>query len=185
MSLVTTATLSWVPSSRHSSAISELLPVPTGPATPSRRARAGGDGRRPSGWSSWWCWWSGTEQAPLTRTVSLTPLLDERGAVRRDLVRTGDGPDTVDHRLHLVGRAGHPADAGAGIERFQLERGADHRLHVVVADQPRGLLGVQPGGRGGHPEHHRSAPGPAGGEVAQVPDRGRRPQQAAAEQVRG
>src|SRR3954471_99402 len=111
MSFVTTARLSSLPSSRQSSAISELLPVPTGPATPIRRARVGV--------------FSGTEQPPLAGSVELAPLLDEGGAVGRDVVGRAGRRDPGNQGLDRDGRVGRPAHALGGVERFELEGGGD------------------------------------------------------------
>src|SRR3954454_16115762 len=107
MSFVTTARLSSVPSSLQSSAINELLPVPTGPATPIRRARVGVVGV-----------WSGTEQPPLAGSMELAPLLDEGGAVGRDVVGRAGRRDPCDQGLDRDRPVGRPAHALAGIEGF-------------------------------------------------------------------
>src|SRR4051812_41730244 len=129
MSLVTTAMLSSVPSSRQSSAIRELLPVPTGPATPIRRALL-----------VLLVLVSGTEQPPLARPVTLPPPPDGGGAVGSDV---GGGPG-LPHRGHggLDRRCGVgcPTDAEAGVEGFQLERGGHDGLDVLVRHEPRRLL---------------------------------------------
>src|SRR5919107_4467542 len=119
MSLVTTARLSSVPSSRQSRAISELLPVPTGPATPRRRARpgAGWDGRG-----------SGTEEPPFGGAVLLAPLLEQRGGGRGERVQgrqAGHGPHQP---LDLGPRRYGPGHVLAGVEGDELERGREHGL---------------------------------------------------------
>src|SRR3954465_12941789 len=113
MSLVTTARLSSAPSSRQSSAIRELLPVPTGPATPRRRARpgAGTVGGR-----------SGTEEPPFGVAVLLAPLLEQRGGAGGQVVPPGEAGDPLHHPLHLRPCGDCPGDALAGVERDQLER---------------------------------------------------------------
>src|SRR3990170_1649136 len=95
MSLVMTPRLSSWPSWAQISAIRELLPVPTGPATPSRSARRGSsppDASAPA--ASGWSWlWSGTIEPPLGCGVGLAPRLDHRCAARRELL---DGPQLGD-----------------------------------------------------------------------------------------
>src|SRR6478609_354088 len=109
MSLVITPRLSSVPSSRQSRAISELLPVPTGPATPSRRDR----------WTGGWkC--SGTEETPLGSGVQLGPVLDLRCGGRGDLLDGAQVGDPRDHRLDLLAGRDRPGDGNGRIERLQL-----------------------------------------------------------------
>src|SRR3954454_9770421 len=132
MSLVTTARLSSAPSSRQSSAISELLPVPTGPATPRRRGRPGGGtvGGR-----------SGTEEPPFSVAMLLAPLLEQRGGGGGQVVHRGEAGDPLHHPFHLVPRATRPGDAVDGVERDELESRGEHGLHVLHPDQPRRVGG--------------------------------------------
>src|SRR5437762_1497216 len=95
MSLVTTASRSRPESSRQIVAMSELLPVPTGPHTPSRSALVAGASM-----------WSGTEQPPGRPGVGLRPPLDLRRAGGRDLVRLGETGD----------RLGQPVDVGQQLQ---------------------------------------------------------------------
>src|SRR6266508_6350135 len=109
MSLVTTPSCREPASSRHSSAIRELLPVPTGPQTPSRRARVGG------------CWWSGTEQPPGADSVGLCPGLDLRSAGGRDGVGRGERGDLGGQAVYVGQGVEDPAGDLGGIQRQQLE----------------------------------------------------------------
>src|SRR4051794_20842254 len=99
MSLVITPMLSSVPSSRQIMAIRELLPVPTGPATPNRNERPARTGPElVEG--------SGTEQPPSAGLVELGPVLELRGRVRRDVVRVGE-PGHPGHHVLDRSRGGH------------------------------------------------------------------------------
>src|SRR6478609_4040982 len=110
MSLVITPRLSSLASSRQIRAISDDLPVPTGPATPSRRvcrpasepiagASAAGKvmvDKVMKGAES------GTEQ-PLARDgMDLGPLLDQRRAERGDLLDGGQLRQVDDHTLDVL-----------------------------------------------------------------------------------
>src|SRR5690606_39976133 len=93
-SLVTTPISSVAARREQSSMISELLPVPTGPQIPRRRARwAGAD--------EWeWAWESAressTEQPPGGVGVTFGVVLDDRRVAGRDLVGAREGGDVDD-----------------------------------------------------------------------------------------
>src|SRR6476660_4309174 len=125
MSLVITPRLSSSASSRQISAISDDFPVPTGPATPSRRVR-----RAPSSPAA--CVMvleagrdsvteSGTEQPLARHGMDLGPLLDLGRTERRDLVQGGQLRQVADHTLDLVRGGYHPTRRDHRIERFDLE----------------------------------------------------------------
>src|SRR5688572_20969563 len=104
MSFVTTPTRHSPASSRHSAAIRLLLPEPTGPPTPTRRARSAGKEALPSS------------------------LVDRRGNLERDSGRgglLGDGPPVggrlARRALHLRRQLRQPARGAGGVERQQLE----------------------------------------------------------------
>src|SRR5215216_3942582 len=99
MSLVTTPTRQSSASSRHSAAIRLLLPEPTGPPTPTRRARSAGKQTLPS------------------------LLVDRCGELERERGRgrlLGNGPpvgDRLARRATYGGRElGEPARADRGVE---------------------------------------------------------------------
>src|SRR5687768_12698235 len=126
MSLVMTPSSSSAASSRQTIAISELLPVPTGPATPRRNER-------------WF--WSGMEQPHSLDGVSLCEHVDQRSAVRRYVGRRRRPADGGDEFLDVRMESQQPTRRFGRIDREQLERGGYHGLRVVVPDQPGGLFG--------------------------------------------
>ena len=141
MSLVMTATEIRGPSSRQSRAMSDVLPVPTGPQTPRRKAR-----------------WSvmvrhGTTSVRRWRGTRPTPraAAPTRRGCRR--VRSGRRPGRrgVDGGRQVQ----QPGGRVDRVARQQLERRGEDRLHVVVRDQPRDRIGGQPGRRSDQPEDSR------------------------------
>src|SRR4051794_37764801 len=95
MSLVTTASRRLPASSRQMVAMSELLPVPTGPHTPSRNALVDGalvDGAGVG---------SGTEQPPAGAGVGLRPALDQGGPGGRDVAGRRECADLVGEVVHV------------------------------------------------------------------------------------
>ena len=68
----------------------------------------------------------------------------------------------VDQLLDLDRRGHRPADPEAGIERGQLQRGRDHSLHVLVADQAGRVSGREPATAAVTPTTTGAAPGPLG-----------------------
>src|SRR5690349_825340 len=110
MSLVMTARRSDEESSRHSRAMRELFPVPTGPQMPSRSAR--------SGWVV-----SGTEQPPGGGGVVLGPCLDLWCSGSGDVAGRGEWCDRPGELLDGGQRGVRPAGHVVGIEGHQLERG--------------------------------------------------------------
>ena len=148
---------------RHSSAISEVLPVPTGPATPSRR-HAG------VGWD-----WSGTEQPPgRCRRGASAQLLDPAVRGARGC-RSGrlEVRDLRDHRRQPRQRRRRPSRGDGRVERPQLEGGRRDGLHVVVPDHPAPSAAASPAACGDRAEHHRPArprrSAPAAGPTARRP----------------
>src|SRR6478752_10609832 len=116
MSLVMTPRLRSAASSRQISAISDDFPVPTGPATPSRRVclpglapvavlvRASTVGLVKASTAGV----SGTEQ-PLARGgMNLGPLLDQRSTERWHLPGVGQLRQVADHTLDLPPGGHHP-----------------------------------------------------------------------------
>src|SRR6478609_2728299 len=99
MSLVMTPRLSSAASSRQSSAISEDFPVPTGPATPSRRVCRSGSASVAVLLTVVTVGVSGTEQPLARRGVNLGPLLDLRSAERGQLPDVGQPRQIDDHTL--------------------------------------------------------------------------------------
>src|SRR3954464_13451546 len=121
MSLVTTPRRR-SPSSRHSAAIRLLLPDPTGPPIPTRRALAG-------------------------KEALLSLLVDGCGELEGDRRRrglVGERPVIVGDRAggecHRRRQRGEPARRDGGVERQQLERGRSHGGGVVVQGEQRGGL---------------------------------------------
>src|SRR4051794_24137225 len=107
MSLVTTPSRSWSPSSRQRSPMSEDLPVPTGPATPSRKARVV----------------SGTEEPPEVVGVLVQPGLQLRGGGGWDVVRLGEVGHGVDQRVDSRVGVQEPLGRLDRVERGELEGG--------------------------------------------------------------
>src|SRR4051812_20675324 len=94
MSLVITPRRSSSASSRQIVAMSELLPVPTGPATPSRKERVSGI--------------SGMEQPHSLGHVVLRVDVDEWGGVGGDLVDVGQWRDIGDELFDVVVKGSEP-----------------------------------------------------------------------------
>src|ERR1700749_3231487 len=107
MSLVTTAIWNLPASSRHTIAISELLPVPTGPQTPSLRALVE----------------SGTEQPPGGAGMDLRPVLDLGRTGRGDVGCRRQQADLVGQPVHVREKLEAPRHRVCRIEREELERG--------------------------------------------------------------
>src|SRR6476469_2350222 len=117
MSLVTTPMRSSSASCAHTSMTRELLPVPTGPQTPSLRARDDGCAVV-SGVVG-----SGTEQPPASGGVHLGEVLEPGGTGGGDLVRAGESGKLEGERRHLRQGGDHPPDGGHGVQGAQLEGG--------------------------------------------------------------
>src|SRR6476619_1249324 len=101
MSLVMTPRLRSAASSRQISAISDDFPVPTGPATPSRRVCRRGSAVVAAPAAPVSVGVSGTEQ-PLARGgMNLGPLLDQRRTERGHLPGVGQPRQVDDHTLDL------------------------------------------------------------------------------------
>src|SRR6266536_4138048 len=92
MSLVITPSRNSPASSRQTVAISELLPVPTGPATPRRNDRV--------------C--SGMEQPHSLGGMVLREQIDQRRAVRGNLLDVGERRDVADDSLVVLMRPSQP-----------------------------------------------------------------------------
>src|SRR6478735_3159053 len=134
MSLVMTPMLRSAASSRQISAISDDFPVPTGPATPSRRVCRSGS-MAAELLLAVTTWVSGTEQ-PLARGgMDLGPLLDLRRAERGQLPGVRQPRQVDDHTLDLRPGGDHPTGRDHRVEWFELEGGGGHGLRVVVPDQ--------------------------------------------------
>src|SRR5215218_10315813 len=101
MSLVTTPSRSWPASSPQTAAIRLLLPEPTGPPTPIRRARS-----------------AGKESLPLV-VVDRRGELDGHGGGRRQ--RPAVGSDPPRGGAHRGREVGEPADRHRRIERQELQ----------------------------------------------------------------
>src|SRR5690606_13563612 len=140
MSLVTTAMDSPPESSRQSVAMSELLPVPTGPATPSRRVRRAAPASRSAVFSGD-AVFSGNEQPPCRVRVRSGPVVDQRSGARGDVAGGGGRGGLPDHLLDPRGGGQEPVDRGERVAGAELERRGGDRLHVVVERGARGLLG--------------------------------------------
>src|SRR6187431_481530 len=123
MSLVITPSASSAANSRQISAMIDDLPVPTGPATPSRR-----DLLVPVAVETG----SGTEQPLLGNGVDLCPRLDQWCAGGRDFLRCGNVGQLGDEILDVAGHLDDPADSVGRVHRMQLQRGRTGGLHVVV-----------------------------------------------------
>src|SRR6478672_6579618 len=110
MSLVMTPMLRSAASSRQISAISEDFPVPTGPATPSRRVCRSGSATVAVAvlLTVVTVGFSGTEQPLARRGVNLGPLLDLRSAERGQLPGVGQPRQIADHTLDLRLGGQHP-----------------------------------------------------------------------------
>src|SRR5690349_23656072 len=108
MSLVTTPSSSSSLSSRQTIAMSEDLPVPTGPATPSRNARVT-------------CGFSSTEKPPWAGGVGVLPLLQQRRRCGGYAVRLGEVRDGTDDHLDVGTGVQQPLGRLDRVERAQLE----------------------------------------------------------------
>ena len=110
-------------SSRQTVAMSELLPVPTGPQTPSLRARRVG-GQALNNLlvvRAWACAHPSMSGEPV---AGISPGTSGSATSSANAVDVGQQADAPRRR---VGR----------VEREQLERGREHGLHVVVGDDAR------------------------------------------------
>src|ERR1700753_1110128 len=112
MSLVTTPTRRSEASSPHSAAIRLLLPEPTGPPTPIRRARS-----------------TGKQALPRLQ-------VDGRGQLERDRRRRGQWAAAPGSRPRGERESrrelGDPARGDRRVQRQQLERGGRDRRGVVI-----------------------------------------------------
>src|SRR4051812_41220225 len=105
MSLVITPRRSSSASSRQTIAISELFPVPTGPATPRRNERVV----------------SGMEQPHSLDGVLLGELVDQWCAAGGNLLDVGQRRDVGDEPLDVVVHRGEPGDRVGRVYREELE----------------------------------------------------------------
>src|SRR2546421_12302301 len=108
MSLVTTARRSSAPSARHSAATSAVLPDPTGPPIPMRRARVpeSSAGCGSTSGCGWVCVLSGRKETHLPGGVDLGGDVGQRCAVRGQVGRGPVGGARGRDRLAGVGQAG-------------------------------------------------------------------------------
>src|SRR5579871_3225276 len=114
MSFVTTPTRRSAPRRPQRSAISELLPVPTGPPTPTRIARPA-------------CSRSAGKEPPALGGVIERARVDQRRAGTRQLARhRRDGRELLEDG----GQRGDPAGGGARVDREQLDGGGGDRRSV-------------------------------------------------------
>src|SRR6478752_1875795 len=135
MSLVITPSRSSSASSRQISAMIDDLPVPTGPATPSRSDRLmtvsalmeveGATARSTLSRAA-----SGTEQPLRGDGVELGPRLDVDGTEGGDVLGCGEFGESLGQRLDLAGDLHGPDGGGGRIHRVQLERGRADGLDV-------------------------------------------------------
>src|SRR5271170_3662160 len=109
MSFVTTATSVSVDRSAHIAAISELLPVPTGPPIPIRSARALSV--------------SGCKEPPLLRRVGQRTLLDHWRRVREQVSGSGSVVRSAGERVDVGGISRHPTGRRSIVKRQQLHGG--------------------------------------------------------------
>src|SRR6202040_1750057 len=97
-------------SSAQSAAISELLPVPTGPPTPIRIGRLASGGKQP----------------PSIATVAQRAQLDKRRRNTRQLARCDGRGGARGAVLDLGGERRDPAESSGCIDRQQLDGGGRH-----------------------------------------------------------
>src|SRR5580765_641175 len=116
MSFVTTARLRSLPSREQISPMSEVLPVPTGPATPRRSARRGSEVAE----SACVAMVSGTEQPPVRAGVVIDPRLDEWCGRARDLPRVNEVGHGVDDLGTDRSRCDGPFGGLERVERIDL-----------------------------------------------------------------
>src|SRR6478752_5924399 len=112
MSLVTTPSLISSASAPHSAAIRLLLPDPTGPPTPIRKARS-----------------AGKEALPLFEMDGCVELDRDRGGRGQRAIVRGDAGGGARHVRREVRE---PARRDGRVERQELERRARDRGRVVV-----------------------------------------------------
>src|ERR1700712_783640 len=124
MSLVITPSRSSGLSSRQIMAISDDLPVPTGPAMPSRRDLVVVTAAI-----------SGTEQPLCCGGMDLGPLLDQWCAEGGDVVRVGEVCDGGRHRFYLMVRPDDPGGGPDRVHRPDLQCGGSNGLRLVVAHE--------------------------------------------------
>src|SRR6185312_3829765 len=140
MSLVITPSRSSSASSRQIRAMIDDLPVPTGPATPSRSdlvAAERGVAAEVAGTTKLSTTESGTEQPPRRDGVELGPRLDVDGAEGGNVLGRGERRQSLGERLDLVGDLHRPDRGGGRVHRMQLQGGRTNGLDVVVGDQAR------------------------------------------------
>src|SRR4051794_21383085 len=112
MSLVITPSRSSLASTRQIVAMRDDLPVPTGPATPSRSARAG-------------AFISTTEEPPLSDGVLFGPRLGLWRTGRRNIVWRPDRGNRGDERLDGCATLEQQRDAVGGIARVEFKERGD------------------------------------------------------------
>src|SRR5579875_325276 len=125
MSFVTTARSTSPRRFRQSPATSAVLPLPTGPPMPIRRARPS---RAGIGWpGEWWSWsWSGLKQTHLRSDVCFGQQVQGRsgrtGQVTQRARRAGGRARGRD--VDVGGEAGEDGGGPHGVEGKQPDRGA-------------------------------------------------------------
>src|SRR5699024_1654974 len=138
MSLVSTAISNSSARFWHKVPTMVLLPVPTGPTTPSRSDRCGVVVGLVCGREA--TVWSGNEYPPravgMGAGVVFHQWCTERGQIGR--VGHGGGPDYGG--VDIVGNLTHPVDGIDRIDREQLERCGGDGLRIAVQAQSCGLL---------------------------------------------
>src|ERR1700712_574987 len=139
MSFVTTPRRSSVDSARQTVAIRELLPVPTGPATPRRNDRV-----------------SGMEETHPFDVVLLGEDVDAGSGVGRDGFGGGQVAYPLGEVLDVRVQAGQPDGGVTGIDREQLQRSGDDGLGVLVPHEPGGLGSAEAGDRADDADDQRS-----------------------------
>src|SRR4051794_27948732 len=142
MSFVTTPMRSSSPSERQSAATSELLPEPTGPPMPIRKARSAG------------------KEPPLPGGVGERAQLEggrEPGRQSARVVGHRTCGEVGDQRR----RRDEPARSVGGVDRQQLHGGGGDGRRVLVEIGLRDLVAMEAGGGGDDAERDRARGGRA------------------------
>src|SRR5680860_757864 len=108
MSLVMTPILKSSARLRHKEAITVLLPVPTGPATPRRSERV---------LPVLWVWLSGNEQPPCSSRMFFRPVLEPRRAERRETGTVAHGTGVSYYLSGHFRRVEQPAGDFSWVDR--------------------------------------------------------------------